>query len=326
MQNMPLSVHFPTQTTDAGLCLLKYAHLLASMNKNTLNNRSFDDDGHENALGKKGLSSVSNDAVHHFRLDFLKLICEVTCKFHTVKNVSSQKNNQCGCNAECDCTTDVNNRCDVEWDDDSVNSGHTSLTCASSISNHSDSTYRVPANEEDKLDVSNDMSNSDDDSSVEEMHSDFMSDYRQSLYNSNDNCDDLKTDNLVSPGDVLEYCTIDGDQTARRCSVETIIDSDHKSYLILKNGTVLHPTTHSVRRIKFYDEYNHDLIPNPLSEWHRLDKCILQSGSMNHDNACFDDDGDGDDGSESVTNAMDDGEVYRVREQRRRQNKQRYGF
>ena len=45
---------------------------------------------------------------------------------------------------------------------------------------------------------------------------------------------------------------------------------------------------------------------------------------MNHDNACFDDDGDGDDGSESVTNAMDDGEVYRVREQRRRQNKQRY--
>ena len=98
MQNMPLSVHFPTQTTDAGLCLLKYAHLLASMDKDTLNNRSFDDDGHENALGKKGLSSVSNDAVHHFRLDFLKLICEVTCKFHTVKNVSSRKNNQCGYN------------------------------------------------------------------------------------------------------------------------------------------------------------------------------------------------------------------------------------
>ena len=99
----------------------------------------------------------------------------------------------------------------MEWDDDSVNSGHTSLTCASSISNHSDSTYRVPANEEDKLDVSNNMSNSNDDSSVDEMHSDFMSDYRQSLYNSNDNCDDLETDNLISPGDVLEYCTIDGD-------------------------------------------------------------------------------------------------------------------
>ena len=171
MQNMPLSVHFPTQTTDAGLCLLKYAQLLASMDKDTLNNRSFDNDGHENTLCKKGSSNVSNDAMHRFRLDFLKLICEVTCKFHTIKNVSFRKNNQCGCNAECDCTTDVNNRCDVEWDDDSVNSGHTSLTCASSISNHSDSTYRVPANEEDELDVSNDMINSDDDSSIEEMMS-----------------------------------------------------------------------------------------------------------------------------------------------------------
>jgi len=197
MQNMPLSVHFPTQTTDAGLCLLKYAHLLASMDKDTLNNQSFDDDGHDKALGKKGLSSVSNDAVHHFRLDFLKLIYEVTCKFHAVKNVSFRKNNQCGYNAECDCTTDVNNGWDEEWDDDSVNSGHTSLTCALSISNHSDSTYHVPANEEDKLDVRYDMSNSDDDNSIEEMHSDFGNDYRQSRYNSNDNCDDLETDNLI---------------------------------------------------------------------------------------------------------------------------------
>ena len=215
MQNILLSVHFPTQTTDAGLCLLKYAHLLASMDNDTLNNRSFDDDGHENALGKNGSSSVSNDAMHRFWLDFLKLICEVTCKFHTVKNVSSRKNNQCGCNAECDCTTNVNNGCDVEWDNGSVDSGHTSLTCASSVSNHSDSTYRVPTNEEDELDVNYDMSSSDDDCSVEEMYSDIRNDFIQSQYNSNNDRDDLETDNLISPGDVLEYCTIDGDQTAR---------------------------------------------------------------------------------------------------------------
>ena len=264
--------------------------------------------------------------MHRFWLDFLKLICEVTCKFHTVKNVSSQKNNQCGCNTECDCTTNVNNGCDVEWDNGSVDSGHTSLTCASSVSNHSDSTYRVPTNEEDELDVNYDMSNSDDDCSVEEMYSDIRNDFIQSQYNSNNDRDDLETDNLISPGDVLEYCTIDGDQTARRCSVETIIDSDHKSYVILKNSTVLRPTTHSVRRIKFYDEYNQELIPNPLAEWHRLDKCILQPGSMNHDNVCFGDDGNGNDGSGDVTDPMDDGEVHRVREQRRRQNKQRYGF
>ena len=145
-----------------------------------------------------------------------------------------------------------------------------------------------------------------------------------SYYDDHD-CDDFETDNLVSPGDVLEYCTIDRDQTARRCSVETIIDSDHESYLILKNGTVLRPKTHSVRKIKFYDEYNKELIPNPLAEWHRLDKCILQPGSMNGDDVCFGDEGD-DDGSEDGTDEMDAIEVQRVREQRRRQNKQRYGF
>ena len=47
---------------------------------------------------------------------------------------------------------------------------------------------------------------------------------------------------------------------------------------------------------------------------------------MNDSDVCFDDDGDGDDGSGDVTDAMDDGEVHRVHEQRQRQNKQRYGF
>ena len=46
---------------------------------------------------------------------------------------------------------------------------------------------------------------------------------------------------------------------------------------------------------------------------------------MHHDNVRFDDGDDGDNGSGDVTEPMDDGEVQRVREQRRRQNKQRYG-
>ena len=93
----------------------------------------------------------------------------------------------------------MNNGCDVEWDNGSVDSGHTSLTCASSVSNHSDSTYRVPTNEEDELDVNYDMSNSDDDCSVEEMYSDIRNDFIQSQYNSNNDRDDLETDNLIHP-------------------------------------------------------------------------------------------------------------------------------
>ena len=32
-----------------------------------------------------------------------------------------------------------------------------------------------------------------------------------------------------------------------------------------------------MRKVKFYDGCNQELIPNPLAQWHRLDKCILQS-------------------------------------------------
>ena len=70
-----------------------------------------------------------------------------------------------------------------------------------------------------------------------------------------------------------------------------------------------------------YNEYNHELIPNPLAEWHQLDKCILQPGSMNKDKECNNDNGV--DGSDDATDVMDENEVHRAREQRRRNNKQR---
>ena len=213
---------------------------------------------------------------------------------------------QCACSDRCDCITNYNNGCDIQLDDSSVDSSHTSMSSGLSVSNHSDSTYHVPASEDDELDDSYDMYDADssshaacnkndrknqdllehviddkDDGSVEEMYSDFGENYRRSWNHSYNNCDDIETDNLISPGDVLEYCTINEDQTGKRCSVQTIIDRDHESYVILKNGTVLYPKTHSVRKIKFYDEYNRELVPNPLAEWHRLDKCILQPGSIN---------------------------------------------
>jgi len=223
-----------------------------------------------------------------------------------------------------------------------------SMSCGSSVSNHSDSTYHVPAGEDDEHDDSYNMYDTDsqsnsahenarvdqdlsdrvtddkDDGSVKEMYSDFKDDHERSWNNPHSVYEEIETDNLISPGDVLEYCTIDGDQTAKQCSVETIIDSNHESYLILKNGTVLRPKAHSVRKIKFYDEYNHELIPNPLAEWHRLDKCILQSGSMNGDKECLEDDGD--DGSDNATDEMDEGEVHIAHAQRHRHNKQRYGI
>ena len=124
----------------------------------------------------------------------------------------------------------------------------------------------------------------DDDSSVDEMYSDFKTNNARcanDLGDAGDGTDD--TDNLVCPGDVLEYVTIDGDQAARRSTVDTIIEGGMETCIVMKDGTILRPKMYSVRKVKFYDGCNQELIPNPLAQWHRLDKCILQSvTTVNH--------------------------------------------
>ena len=108
------------------------------------------------------------------------------------------------------------------------------------------------------------------------MYSDFK-EVGMRRFNDVGDCDDDDSDNLVCPGNVLEYCAIDGNETARRSPVETIIESGTDTYVVLKDGVMLQPKRHSVRKVKFYDGCNQELIPNPLAEWHRLDECILQS-------------------------------------------------
>ena len=117
-----------------------------------------------------------------------------------------------------------------------------------------------------------------DDGSVDEMYSDFKTNNARcgnDIDDASDNPDD--TDNLVCPGDVLEYVTIDGDQAARRSTVDTIIEGGMETCIAMKDGTILRPKMYSVRKVKFYDGRNQELIPNPLAQWHSLDKCILQS-------------------------------------------------
>ncbi len=84
-------------------------------------------------------------------------------------------------------------------------------------------------------------------------------------FNDVDACDDKDSDNLMCPGNVLEYCTIDGDQTARQSPVDTNIESGTDTYVVLKDGVMIQPKRHSVRKDKFYDGCNQELIPNPLA-------------------------------------------------------------
>ena len=79
------SVHYPAKSTDASLCLLKYAHWLTTTSADTFNGTSFHKDGHESTLNTNSSFNASPKEINRFRLDFLKLVCEVTCKFNTVK-------------------------------------------------------------------------------------------------------------------------------------------------------------------------------------------------------------------------------------------------
>ena len=242
----------------------------------------------------------------------LKLVCEVTCKYQSVRKLEDNLTNHASQSKR---NTNGSHHCDGDADDVSIVSSSTSDLGESSRSDNSDSTFHPACDNDDEHDVScrlydvesrqdappksntrpsrngGDSSvttnaadacsvedtDNDDDSSVKEMYSDFRK--SDTVCGSDMNAsDDLEdTDNLVCPGDVLEYFTIDGNQTARRSTVDTIIEGGSETCVVLKDGTLLRPKFFSVRKVKFYDGCNQELIPNPLAQWHRLDKCILQS-------------------------------------------------
>ena len=263
--------------------------------KNLLSSESFNRDGHEETLQTSGSCRFESEDFDRLRLDILTLICDVACKFHSVrKNVihppgTSQR-------------SDRLHHSGVDADDDNVSLSSTST----SMSHDSDSTFHVTF-EDDEIDTSDDMYNhqpcdddDDDDpnktkphpqqdstsdgfvdaddvtddkdeSSVEEMYSDFNQDGRSNYDPHASEGDDYEADNLICPGDVIEYCTINDLESVRRSSVDTIVDKKPNSFVTLKSGYTLYPKEHSVFKIKMWCSFTHMFIQNPLSMWHRLE-------------------------------------------------------
>ena len=163
-------------------------------------------------------------------------------------------------------STNESPNCDTDWEEESIDSTCTSTSFDSTGSGNSDSTFHVTSEDEDEPDDSQDMYNvesnheypcqnmpspqeidetddmsdgdNSDDDDVEEMYSDFNID-SIGQFRDVDYCDNENIDNLVCPGDVLEYCTIEDDQTARRSSVNTIIESGTDAYIVLEDGVML---------------------------------------------------------------------------------------
>ncbi len=132
-----------------------------------------------------------------------------------------------------------------------------------------------------------DLTDSEDDDSVEEMYSDYQTKNTSSGHATSPidnegegNNERADAHRLICPGDVLEYCLRRMGDLPKKNSVMTIVDTRLVSYVILKNGQILQPDQHSVWKIKVYCSNSGTLLPTPESTWHRLDKCLLQAGSL----------------------------------------------
>ena len=316
------AVPYPSEKSDVSICLLKYAYCLSNTEETTFSKSSLDKDGHEQGISDLPSLCISPAVLNRLRLDVLKLLCEVTCKYQSVRKRTPSKKIVNDRASQSECNNNGSHHCDDHTDNLSIVSSSTSNLDESSRSDDSDSTFHVEYDDDaDERDDSHKLyavepsevvppksnicplqkggdqngtadiedacsveeTNVEDDSSVDEMYSDFREN-SMGCGNDVDASDDLEdTDNLVCPGDVLEYITIDEDQAARRSTVDAIIESGTETCVVMKDGTVLQPKMYSVRKVKFYDECNQELIPNPLAQWHRLDKCILQSViTVNH--------------------------------------------
>ena len=301
---------------------MKYASCISGTDAATFSKHSFEEDGHEQCISDLPSLGICSSLLNQLRLNVLKLVCEVTCKYQSVRKKGPLKNNAVNQASPCAINNSGSRHRDDHADSLSIGTSSTWTSCESMPSNSTDSTYQPLCDDEEEHDDShklydvdpgqdspcvsnmcsmqdsgnqNDISDGEDahsvvqtdvedDSSVDEMYSDFKTNNARcgnDVVDASNSLDD--TDNLVCPGDVLEYVTIDGDQTARRSTVDTIIEGGMETYIVMKDGTILRPKMYSVRKVKFYDGCNQELIPNPLAQWHRLDKCMLQSvTTINH--------------------------------------------
>ena len=123
------------------------------------------------------------------------------------------------------------------------------------------------------------------------------------------------TVNLIRPGDLIEYRTVDKrDQTVTQSSIGAIgVVGKSSAYITLKDGTVLQPNKHSLRKIDLFDEFKEKFIPNPLPDWYRLEKCILIPGTITGD----------DDKEHDEIDEQNQTDVSMAHAEQRRINKQR---
>ena len=67
---------------------------IASVGGDVFSRHSYDDDGHEKAIASIELCTFDANDLILLRLDIVRLMCGVTEKFHSVRDVANTRNNR----------------------------------------------------------------------------------------------------------------------------------------------------------------------------------------------------------------------------------------
>ena len=290
-----LPVRRPASHTDVGLCLIRYASSIAGMwSERAFTSESFDKDGHRSLISSHKNFSIKRADITNLREECLRLVCRISQKYCTVRKhqsntsaITRQAENGYLC-----CTPTNFIPGDVIHDEDS---------CTSTFSSDVDSTFSsgsgsLYAPEEDDnihdesdrfcndnmnrfVDSDNDI---DDEQSVEEYYTDFTTHQctAPSLQESIPDNDPDLVDNLICPGDLVEYRELEEGSTVKKASIISIESCTNARYIVLASGALLHSKKHAVRKVEMYCSATRDRVPNPLAQWFCLDKCLLQQGTV----------------------------------------------
>jgi len=254
-----------TSKADGGLILLKYMSRISLMPMGSFSKDSFGSDGHNAAILKTNDIEWNSHDTKELRQDCSHLILAVAEKYNTVKNNIPRTKMRQRFEHDNNDIVDNDNTCSVCISDEST------------MPSEDSGSLFLPEEDDIEIDETDNIELSDNDSLIEECYSDFQN--IDSPPSTSTDPDDNEKE-LVCPGDVIEYMENNADESIKKCSIVSIEEDNSTSTIILKNGEVLHPNTHSIRKIKMYSTMSRNLVPNPLAQWHYLNNCHLQSGSI----------------------------------------------
>ena len=125
------AVPYPSEKSDVGMCLLKYAFCLSSADGATFSRSSFKKDRQEGSISDLPSLCINPAALSQLRPDVLKLVCEVTCTHQSAKKLEDNLTNHASQSKR---NTNGSHHCDGDADDVStVSYTHLTLPTISSV-------------------------------------------------------------------------------------------------------------------------------------------------------------------------------------------------